>query len=221
MTGVLIGTGLFFIFFLILFIVIGKIHYQEKYQNKYTFKGFFPFEFNYKSSIKENFLMNLSFLISFIGGLAFYICFLIATHTDGLFIGLAISGIISMIALVFIVMLPFNFLRCHMASSTIFMAFMMALTSMNTVIAFKNSEDFSNILAVISFIINLVLLLIVVLLIINPKFSLTFSAKESVDENNNKVYQRPKLIVYALTEWIFIFLLIIGTIMSFVNYFLF
>ena len=47
---------------------------------------------------------------------------------------------------------------------------------------------------------------------LNPRLTLNFKAEEKINDNGEKIYVRPKWVVFAFTEWMNIILFILNII---------
>lgn len=203
MDGLVIGGIGFAILFGLLFVFASCFHYANFHKKRYSFKNMFPCEFTYKQTFINNFYGNTGLILSIFGFLACYIAILIEHH-EGLIIALSICGIFSSIATLLIVFVPIGNIKPHIFITVILFVFNLASAVLVCFVGFIYHQELHNLVLQIIFYIGLVLTFASLIIITNPRLSLRINAVEKIDENGNKVYERPRYIPLALSQWFII-----------------
>ena len=163
----------------------------------------FPYEFNYPHVFKENLYGNLLF-----GGSCFCIAtFYILNPISSLYsyFSLALSIIITMLFLC-LLMMPLQFLRTHIAISTIAMTLSAALPLFNLLNGIEQVKISNNkAVCIISIVISGLLALGMIILILNPKMTYKIYYEKEITPEGKEIIKRPKVIPVALSEWWAIF----------------
>ena len=117
------------------------------------------------------------------------------------------------VALAFV---PFKFLKPHLAVTVVTFALDFALSALISIAGYRANQYEVTPIGTIVFLVGFVFALILLALIINPKCNAKFGYVIKKDKNGNDVYERPKVIVLALTEWLLILFLYLNMILTFV-----
>lgn len=202
--------GLTILFFTLL-MTVSPILYRRRIQVKYSLKNMFPFEFTYKSLPNEN-LYTFIFLALFVlSSVGFFATFDL-TYSNGYLIFSMISGIICSVMIFMLFIVPFTNLRLHLITAVIFFVLNFANSGSILIASLKSNQEYSEPIKIICIVIAIILVAIEFCSILNPRLNLKFRAIEKTNENGEVVYERPKWVVFAFTEWLNIFLFIINMI---------
>lgn len=212
--GLFIGLTLLALFFFAVFFVVGKIHYSGKYKQSFSIRNMFPFEYNYNSHFFDNFYSNLGIILSVSLTITYYSFFIFAFRGDGLLVALGIAGLVCSACTLFLPFVPFKDVKLHVAIDALLFVFVLVHSGLLLVSGYKYRSDGGNVMFMVIFYIGILLSLINVVLIINPKLTTRFKPVEKVNENGEKVYERPKYIVWAFTEWLIVFAFYLQLIVS-------
>ena len=171
----------------------------------------FPFEFTYKSLPSENLYTYIFLAIFVLTSVGFFATFDL-TYSNGYLVFCMISGIISAIAIFVLFIVPFTNLRLHLIAAVIFFVINFAGAGSLLVGALKSNQEYAEAIKVVCIVIAIIIVVIEFCSILNPRLNLKFRAVEKVNEKGEKVYERPKWVVFAFTEWLNIFLYILNMI---------
>ncbi len=217
--GLRLGFFLLAIFFGLAFVVISKIHYSSKFNVQYKMRHMFPFELNYNSKFVDNFWGNFCLVMSSTCMIIFFI-FYTPNHKDGVLIFITSIGILLSLLQTAVAFVPFKTLKPHLAVTVMLFALDFALSAGISIAGYRANQYEVTPLGTIVFLVGFLLALFVLGLILNPKCNAKFTYEIKKDKNGNDVYERPKFIVLALTEWMLILVLyldmIIALVLSFV-----
>ena len=197
------------IFLLIIFLFLSLLRYQNTFHLKFDMRNMFPFEVNFKQDKSRLILTNILLILSTLMGIAFYILFS-STHS-GIHILILVAGIMAISCNTLLVFINTTFLRSHLLLMIFAYVSNFALAAGIFYNAYKiNSDillypDTNQNLIIVSMVIAIISGLLVFVLLMNPKLSLNTNAKIKEDVNGNKIYERPKFIVMAFSEWLLIF----------------
>ena len=207
--SIIIFGAAFIFFFFGVFLSIRN--YEFTYKSKYSLLNSFPFEVNYGGNFFDNLFGNVALVLSFIFLIVFYATF-DGSHSNGMAIFALISGILLSVFSAFIFFVPFKNLKTHIALSTFSFAFSFTLAASIFLLNMFYYEQNDNILNLVAAIIEGIVGLVILASVLNPKLSLRIEGREETLPNGEVKITRPKLIPYALTEWIIVFTLFIDAI---------
>lgn len=203
LTVFIIGVSVFILCYL-----VSALFYRKRHETKYHFYQMFPYEFNYPHVFKENLYGNLLFGASCFCIAAFYIINPISSLYSYLTLAL---GIIMTMLFLCLLLMPLQFLRTHMALSTLSIVLSTALPLFNLLNALEQMKVSNNkAFCIVSMIISGLLALMMLILILNPKMSFKIYYEKAVTPDGQEIVQRPKIIFIALTEWWAIFTFIVS-----------
>ena len=198
LTLFVVGVSVFILCYL-----VSALFYKKRHETTYHFYQMFPYEFNYPRVFKENLYGNLLFGISCFLIAAFYIINPISSLYTYLALGIAIVLVMLFLCLL---LMPLQFLRTHIAISTVSIVLSAALPLFNLLNGLEQIKISNNkVLCIISMVISGLLALMMLLLILNPKMSFKIYYEKEVTPDGKEIAKRPKLIFIALTEWWAIF----------------
>ena len=198
LTVFIVGASLFILCYL-----VSALFYKKRHETKYHFYQMFPYEFNYPHVFKENLYGNLLFGASCFCIAAFYILNPISSLYT--YFSLALGIIMTMLFLCLLLM-PLQFLRTHIALSTVSMVLSAALPLFNLLNALEQMKVSTNkVLPIVSMVISGLLALLMIALILNPKMTYKIYYEKEVTPEGKEIAKRPNVIFIALTEWWAIF----------------
>ncbi len=171
----------------------------------------FPFEFTYKSTPKENLYTYIFIALFVMSGIGFFATSHLS-FTNGFLVFCMIAGILSSMALIAIFIVPLTNLRLHVIFAILFYVLNFANSGSLLVAAWKSNKEFFQPIKIVVIVIAALLVVVEFATILNPRMTLDFKAVETVDEKGEKIYVRPKWVVFAFTEWIHLFLFILNII---------
>ncbi len=191
--------------------------YFKKHDVKYSFTRMFPYEFNYPNAFKNNIYGNIAFIISIIGTIAFYICYLNTQQVGNnvpSFVLVIVAFLISVTTCCLLFM-PLQFLRMHIMMSTLTMTCAFAMPALACCIIypqFKDAISCTKVTYLVAFIIGAVMSLAMLIFLLNPRATYKIYMDKSEDKDGNIVMTRPKFIPMAFNEWWAIFTFILSPI---------
>lgn len=208
--GLFLGSLVFFIVFLFM----SFYSYKNRFNVSYSIRNMFPFELNYPSVFSKNIFGNICFILAGIAGMfGFY--FSGKDSTNGFQIALMIVGMVQFAAFVSVLFVSTSNLMLHLVSFTLLFATTFATSALEFTSAFNYVKDASKPLFVVVLVASALVMLLILGLILNPKLSLKIKPVVKTDENGNEYNERPKFIVFALTEWIMFFVIYANAILQF------
>lgn len=219
MIGFGIASFFFAILFGLLFVLASCFSYFNKHKKRYNFGNMFPCEHMYKSTFYNNFYGNTGLILSILGYIGTYVA-LLNVSKNGFVIALSICGILASIFMTFIVFIPIGNIKVHVASTAMLFVFNLSSAVLLCLGSYTLFQEFEKVTLQTGFYISLVLTFVSLVVVTNPKLSLRIQAKEKIDEQGNKIYERPKFIPLAVSQWIIIFLnyiVLVGTLLILVS----
>lgn len=201
------------------FYALSKAYYFKKHQVKYHFWQMFPYELNYPRVFKDNFFGNILFIFALGFIIAFYAVFYSSDSLPKTMTSITseVGTILMSMLLLILLMMPLNYLRTHMVVSIFATTISAAFPILNLLFAYqilRNNQSVgeSTVLPIISMVISAILAIIMLVLIFNPKATYKIYMEKKVDANGQEVYERPKTIFLALSEWWAIFTYVLAPI---------
>ena len=213
-----IGLFICAILFFVAFFMFSKIHYEHKYKMKYDIRNMFPYEHNIKGGYSDNIVGNIAFVLFGLVSIGFYVLALNEGFRSNNYFILLIASICHIITSVLLLFIPLNFIKTHLAISLFSMVFSVAHYG---ALCFVSLSDYQLLLQkgdLVIGIISAIFLLASFILIMNPKLNNKISYIEEKQEDGTIIYKRPKYFVLAFSEWIAIFFIIIGMILTLIFY---
>ena len=187
----------------ILCYLVSALFYRKRHETKYHFYQMFPYEFNFPHVFKENLYGNILFGIASFAITAFYIINPLSSLYTYLAMGIAI--VLTMLFLCLLLM-PLQYLKTHIAVSTVSMTLAVALPLFNLLNALEQLKISNNkALCIISMVISGLLALMMIILVLNPKMTYKIYYEKEVTPDGKEIAKRPKVIFIALSEWWAIF----------------
>lgn len=203
LTIFIVGASLFILCYL-----VSALFYRKRHETKYHFYSMFPYEFNYPHVFKDNLYGNILFGASCFSIAAFYILNPIPSLYT--YISLALGIIITMLFLCLLLM-PLQYLRTHIALSTVAMTLSVALPLFNLLNALDQMKiSNSKALCIVSMVISGLLATSMLILILNPKMTYKIYYEKETTPEGKEIMKRPKVIPVALSEWWAIFTFIVS-----------
>ena len=198
LTIFIVGASLFILCYL-----VSALFYRKRHETKYHFYSMFPYEFNYPHVFKDNLYGNILFGASCFSIATFYILNPISSLYTYISLGLGI--IITMLFLCLLLM-PLQYLRTHIALSTVAMTLSVALPLFNLLNALDQMKISNNkALCIVSMVISGLLAASMLILILNPKMTYKIYYEKETTPEGKEIMKRPKIIPVALSEWWSIF----------------
>ena len=186
--------------------LLSAAFYFKKYDVKYSFKRMFPYEFNYPTTFKNNIYGNIAFIISLLGGIAFYIYFLSTRAKPEIpLIVVTAMAVLVVVCISCLLFMPLQFLRLHMTVSTLSMVISFAMPALNCCYLYpliKNATDSGDrAIYLIAFVVGAILALAMLVFLLNPKATYKIYYDKVLDEQGNEQMVRPRFIPIAFNEW--------------------
>ena len=207
----IIGTLLLSIFFFVSMLFISSLLYKRRMNVRYSIRNMFPFEIVYKTTLATNFYTFLFVALFVMSSIGFFATFDIS-FTNGFNIFAMIAGILSSILIFAIILTPLTNLRLHLIFAVSFFTLNFACSGSILISAWKHNQEVSTPLSIISIGIGIAIVLCQFATMFNPRLSLKFKAEQKIDEKGEVVMVRPKWVVFAFTEWLNIFLMLLNMI---------
>lgn len=204
--------------FLGVFLVFSLISYFDQNKKKYDFRNCFPNELNNYTVTRDNIFGRISLIISAVAIIFFYTTYPLdlTSYHFGLAVFASVMGIISAVAMVLIVFVPFLNLKLHLVSDIVLFS---STFMLNIGIAFlalwelRDNTASINILKTISGVIAFILSLFLIILVMNSKMKEWSKLNEKTSEDGTITHERPRWFVLAYTEWIFILTLFVDLLL--------
>ena len=220
--GFRVGFLSLIIFAFVIFLIAGLLTYKGKYNTKYNLKNYFPFELNFKRPYSENFFGNSAFIIMGISGIAFYSTFDLKFNNYSILV--MVIGIISSLILIALYFVPLEKIRAHILIFVISMLCSIVLVMSTFICSFRMRQFYEeinqkyNFVLYISMVGSLIVTLIMTGFALNPRLNFNFRLIEETSDDGKTIYKRPKMILPAFYEWVFIFTFLINTLLVFLLY---
>ena len=180
----------------------------------------FPFEFTYKSQMNENFYTYMFLALFVMASIGFYATFDMH-YRNGFHIFAMIGGILCALLIFALFIVPFTRLRLHVILASAFFTLNFATSGSILVSAWRMNQEYSTSLTITCIVLGIIIVIAGFGSILNPRLTLNFKAIPKTNENGEVVYERPRWVVFAFTEWYQMILFIINminvTILTFAN----
>lgn len=199
------GVFLLAIMLFILLCVSSFLIYKRRYNIKYSIKNMFPFELTYKTLFKDNIYTYIFLTLFSVTSIWYFVTFDLS-YSDGYLIFTSIAGTIASIILLLLFVIPLTNLRAHTILSVLFFVADFSSTGAILMTALRSNHEYSQPLKIVTIVLSIILIVVGFSLIFNPRLTLDIRAKESVNEQGEKIMVRPKWVLYAFTEWCYIFI---------------
>ena len=185
-------------------LVVGRNNYLEYTKDKFDFRSKFPYEMQDKSYFKYNWQVRFLALFFCLSLALFAVNAFDMRHASSLSLAIGVmilNAIVTM--LLFFVSMKNASLHMILAIAQFALTFL-SYAFVSNYVYFFNALDYPLFLGIVSS----VFVLVILLLLINPKLY-RWMYLDKVEENGEIVIKRPKILLLAFYEWIFMLLTII------------
>lgn len=213
MFGWFLALGITSFVFFLAYIIFSIRNYKYRFKENYDIRNHFPYEFNYESKFTDNILGNICLTLSLLFSLALYAMVPTYKNNNGMLFVVLITGIILTISVCLINFVPLKLLKSHLVCSVIlFVSAFMTPASIGLT-ALKEYQEFKEVTSLVMMIVALTFALFCFVLVMNPRLSLKIKMITATNEKGEEIYVRPKYIVYAFSEWMMTFILMVSNIL--------
>ena len=191
----------------IIALIIGLLSYFQDKKKMYSFLGMFPFELKSNNNPLLNLIFRIVLALS-ISAMSIDAIYLLINNISSVFLTKTLGYllIVSSIILITMFIIDFKSLNTHILGSSIFVTFVFIDYLFFGYIALINLNDnFFLYQGIIAIVISVILLLIIVY----PSLSSWYKMKKIRNEKTKEEkYERKRVNILALLEWISIFLFV-------------
>lgn len=191
----------------IIALIIGLLSYFQDKKKMYSFLGMFPFELKSNNNLLLNLIFRIVLALS-ISAMSIDSIYLLINNISSVFLTKTLGYllIVSSIILITMFIIDFKSLNTHILGSSIFVTFVFIDYLFFGYIALINLNDnFFLYQGIIAIVISVILLLIIVY----PSLSSWYKMKKIRNEKTKEEkYERKRVNILALLEWISIFLFV-------------
>lgn len=212
--GWLLGLSIASLIFFAASFVFSCRNYKRRFKENYDVRNHFPYEFNFESSFSENILGNITLIFSLTFAIGLFAVVPSYIRNNGMLLYVLISGIIFSIVVGAAHFIPLKYLKTHLVFSVLLFAASFATPASIALTALKEYQLHNEIGVLVFMIISFVIAGFAFLMIMNPKMSLNIKMNVATDDHGNEIYLRPKYIVFAISEWILIYSLLVSEILT-------
>ena len=212
--GWFLGLSIASLIFFAASFVFSSRNYKRRFKETYDMRNHFPYEFNFESSFSENILGNITLLFSLSFAVGLFALIPTYIKNNGMLFYVLISGIVFALMVGVIHFIPLKLLKTHLIFSVLLFAASFATPAAIGLTALKEYQLHNEVGVLVFMIVSFVIAGFAFLMIMNPKMSLNIKMNIATDDKGNEVYLRPKYIVFALSEWILIYILLISEILT-------
>lgn len=206
------------IIFIALFFVFSLVSYFDANKKKFNFRNSFPHEINNYRLTRDNVYGKISFVVSIISLLFFFSTYPIGLtgYHFGLAMYVALAGIMGALAMAIVVFVPFTNLKFRLIGDVTLFTSVFALNVGIGFFALWDLRDKTidiNLLKVSIGIIALLIGIALIAFVANPKMKKWNKLEEKKSADGTISYDRPKWVILAYTEWIYLVAIFIDALL--------
>ena len=216
--GLSIGLVSASFLFFFAFFLFGIFYYQKRFNLKYDIRNTFPYEINYQQSFLDNIFVNIFLILFAVSSIGFFVFFDIKNILSVNMVP-TVGGIFLAICIFFLFFADLKYIRFHMILLILTSISAFALASGVALVGFRsfqldNQDYYSLIICIIAALIALFLFGVMM----NPKLSFHLEMKKAVGVDGKEKLVRPKFFVLAISEWLFIFSILLSELLLLLLY---